>query len=184
MNRNTFCEILLSFVSFLSVFVVVVLLKISGDSLNFYCLKHETLLDWFWSSAWPWAQHQPQDFPMCQHWTLLLGVLASIFLFLCTAENHSYWVNFSQIMKEMNFQQDYCWTAWAHSQKALERTIACFLSIAQVHNLTCVPHLFTLKEFPLQALLGLLKDAPAFSLSRHRSFITSFLQRVHIHFLF
>lgn len=37
------------------------------------------------------------------------------------------------------------------------------LSIAQVHNLTCVPHLFTLKEFPLQALSGLLKDAPSFS---------------------
>lgn len=36
------------------------------------------------------------------------------------------------------------------------------LSVAQVHNLTCVPHLFTLKEFPLQALSGLLKDAPYF----------------------
>lgn len=58
------------------------------------------------------------------------------------------------------------------------------LSLAQVHNLTCVPHLFTLKEFPLQALLGLLKDAPAFLLSRHRSFITPLLQTVCIHFLF
>ena len=40
----------------------------------------------------------------------------------------------------------------------------CLFSLftAQVHNLTCVPHLFILKEFPLQALSGLQNDAPSF----------------------
>lgn len=36
------------------------------------------------------------------------------------------------------------------------------LCAAQVRNLTCAPQLFTLKEFPLHALSGLLKDAPSF----------------------
>lgn len=127
MNWTTFYEILLACCDLW--FFPVVMLKTSGDSLNFYCLKPESLHGWFWSSAWPWEQHQLQDFPACWCWTLPLGAQASIFMFLYTAENRSHWVKFSQIVKALNFQKDYCWAAPAHSQKALKRMIACFLSL-------------------------------------------------------
>lgn len=126
MNWTTFCEILLACCDFW-VFSVA-MLKTSGDSLNFCCLKTESLHGWFWSSAWPWEQHQPQDFPVCQCWTLPLGAQASIFMLLRTTENHSHWVKFSQIVKALNLQKAYFWAAQARSQKALERTTACFLS--------------------------------------------------------
>lgn len=125
MNWTTFVRLLWLVVAL--GFFSVVMLQTSGDSLNFYCLEPESPRGWFWSSAWPWEQRQPQDSPACRCRTLPLGAQASIFMFLRTAENHSHWVKFSQTMKALNFQKDHCWAARASPRRpSRERLLVLF----------------------------------------------------------